>query len=117
MRRIFLACLLGLITCSYLITDASARGFGGGRGFGAMRSKSLFTSRPQARKAPAAASTKQRNTNRWRGALTGLLIGGLISSLFMGHGFAGSLLAWFAVGGILYFIINSLRRKRHNPMQ
>ena len=117
MRQIFLGLLLGFIAFGFIVSDASAKGFGGGRGFGMMRSKSMFTAPLRAKRASVATATKQINANRWRGVLTGLLIGSLLTSLFMGHGFGSALIAWFAVGIIAYLIVNFIRRKRRDMLQ
>ena len=111
MRQIFLCSLLLFITFGLAVTDASAGRFGGGRGFGMMRSKSMFNNyAPRAQKATA---TRQPSSSRWRGALTGLLLGSLLTSLFMGHGFGGMLFSWLLIGMTVYLIINVIRRKKH----
>ncbi len=115
MRQILLCSLLTFITFGLVINDASARRFGGtGRGFGMMRpNNNAFSHAPRTPKAaPAKAAPKQmRNNSRWRGTLTGLLLGSVLTSLFMGHGFGGALISWLLVGLSLYFIINFLRRR------
>lgn len=115
MRQILLCSLLIFITFGLVVNEAAAKRFGGGgRGFGMMRPNNTFTHPPRAPKT-ASATTAQRqinNNSRWRGTLTGLLLGGVLTSLFMGHGFGGALLSWFLVGLSIYLITNFLRRKR-----
>jgi predicted lipid-binding transport protein (Tim44 family) len=110
MRHIFLCSFLIFITFGLAINDAAAGRFGGGRGFGMMRSRNTFTQAPRAQKASAA---KPATSSRWRGALTGLLLGGLLTSLFMGHGLGGMLFTWLLIGLGIYFIVSFVRRKKH----
>ena len=117
MRQFFLSSLLILITFGLSVNDATARGFGGGRGFGMMRSKSVFTHSPRAQKASPSSSARSGNSGRLRGALTGLLLGSLLTSMFLGHGFGGALLSWLIVGMIVYFIISFLRRRKQNNLR
>ena len=109
MRQIFLCSLLLFITFGLVVNDASAGRFGGGRGFGMMRSRSAFTQAPRAQKAT---STRQANSSRWRGALSGLLLGSLLTSLFMGHSFGGMLFSWLFIGMVVYLIAHFIRRKK-----
>lgn len=116
MRNILLFITIALGTLGFTVNDAAAKGFGGGRGFGMMRAKSAFTQAPRAPKATPAAS-KQAPYSKWRGALTGLLLGSLLTSLFMGHGLGGALFSWFIVGATVYFIMSFLRRRRMNELR
>lgn len=113
MRHVLLCSLFVFITFGLVINDASAKRFGGsGRGFGMMRSNNTFTHSTRTPRAAPAATTRPLNkNNRWRGTLTGLLLGSVLTSLFMGHGFGGALLSWLLVGLSIYLIINFLRRK------
>jgi hypothetical protein len=113
MRQALLCSLFIFITFGLVINDVSAKRFGGsGRGFGMMRPNNAFTHAPRTpRAAPAAAAKAINKNNRWRGTLTGLLLGSVLTSLFMGHGFGGALLSWLLVGLTIYLIINFLRRK------
>ncbi len=79
-----------------------------------MRSKNLFTHAPRAQKTTAA---RQANSSRWRGALTGLLLGSLLTSLFMGHGLGGTLFSWFLIGMTIYLIVNFIRQKKRNNLR
>lgn len=109
MRHLFLFVLFTLLTFGLTINEASAKRFGGGGGFGMMRSKHIFSQSPRAKKAPA--STRQAQSSRWRGALSGLLLGSLLTSMFMGHGLGGALFSWFFIGMIIFLVINFVRRK------
>ena len=115
MQKFFLCMLLAFVGFGLVVSDASAGRFGG-RGFSMMRSKSMYTHSPRAKQTTGTAA-RQGNSNRWRGALTGLLMGSLLTSLFMGHGFGSGLLSWLIVGGALYFIVNVLRRRRREDLR
>lgn len=112
MRQILLCSLLIFISFGLAVNDATAKRFGGGRGFGMMRAKNTFTQSPRTPKATSAAASRSVNSSRWRGALSGLLLGSLLTSLFMGHGFGGAILSWIVVGVTVYLIVNFLRRRR-----
>ena len=86
------------------MNEASARGFGGGRGFSMARARPAYSHSYQRQ-----ASSSVR-PNRWRGAFTGFLLGSLLTSLFMGHGMMGGLFSWLLLGMGLFFIINLLKR-------
>ncbi len=121
MRKVLLSFLFICITFSLVINDASARRFGNG-GFGMMRSNNFahnsyahnsFRYAPRPKPSYASSAPRQATKNsRWRGALTGLLLGSILTSLFMGHGFGSGLLSWFFVGLSIYFLVNALRRHR-----
>jgi len=115
MQKLFLCTLLAFIGFGLIVNDASAGRFGGGRGFGMMRSKSMFNHAPRAK--AYTSNARKGQSNRWRGALTGLLMGSLLTSLFMGHGFGGSLISFLMLGAALYFIVNFLRRKKQENIR
>jgi predicted lipid-binding transport protein (Tim44 family) len=112
MRR-FLSCLIiFLFTFGLMLTEAEAKRFGGGKSFGVQRSvnNSSF-SRPQNLNASPASAA-----NKWLAPLTGLALGGILASLFMGHGLGAGLLSWLLIGGVLLLIVNFIRQ-RMNPSQ
>lgn len=109
MRNIFLCSLFLFIGLGLVVNDASAGRFGGGRGFGMARSKSIFTQAPRAQKTTF--SRRSATSSRWRGALTGLLLGSLLTSLFMGHGFGSMLVSWLLIAITTYLIVNFIRRR------
>ncbi len=117
MRHVLLCTLLVFVSFGLTINEASARGFSGSRGFGMMRSKSLFTHAPRAQKAAYTKTTRQTNNSRWRGALTGLLLGSVLTSLFMGNGLGSTLFSWLILGMIVYFLVNLLRRKKQDNLR
>jgi hypothetical protein len=116
MRQVFLYSLLISITFGLVVSDATAGRFGGGRGFGMMHSRNAFSHSPRMTKTPAAAASQRKVNNRWRGALTGLLLGSVLTSLFLGHGFGGALLSWLLLGLSIYFIVYLLRRKSNTSL-
>ena len=114
MRNVFLCSLIIFLTAGLFTTEASAGRFGGGRGFGAMRSNALF-SRPYATQRPLqAASMARNNPSRLRGMMTGMLMGGLLASLFMGHGLTSALISWFFLGILVLLIVRLLQHKKHD---
>jgi predicted lipid-binding transport protein (Tim44 family) len=115
MRQIISCLLIALLSFGLLVNEASAKRFGGGRSFGMQRSQSsLFSSN----KTHNTSSLGQKaNKSKWGGMLGGLLVGGLLASLFMGHGFASGMMSWLILGLAAYFIINFLRRRAQPVMQ
>ncbi len=111
MRVLFSMFCIMLVTLSLFSTEAAAKRFGGGRSFGIQRShSSLFSS---ARTATHTPFTRQNaaNKSRWGGILGGMLIGGLLTSLFMGHGFGTGLMTWLILGGAIFLLVNFMRSR------
>lgn len=116
MRSLIICSLLVLTSFGLLINDASAGRFGGGRGFGMMRSSHVFNHYQRTPRATAAPRSRSASSNRWRGAMTGFLIGSLFTSLFMGHGFGGALFSWLILGMAIFFIANFIRQRRNKQL-
>ncbi len=115
MRNIFLCSLIVLFTFGASIQDASAGRFGGGRSFGAMRSNSMFS---RSYNKPAFASAAKRaNPSRFRGMFTGMLMGGLLASLFMGHGFGSAFMSWMFLGLIFLFVMRVVQRRKETELR
>lgn len=113
MRQCLLSFLLIVFCVTLLTPDANAARFGGGRSFGVQRShSSLFSSR-SSYNTPKNGFARGANTSRWGGMLGGLLVGGLLTSLFMGHGAGTGLLTWLMVGALIFFMVRAF--KRHSP--
>lgn len=107
--RKFLSLLLIIVFVFGLITnDAQAKRFGGGRNFGMQRSVSHF-SRPQSMNMPL---SERFAAKKWLAPLTGLLIGGLLASLFMGHGLSSAILSWLGITAMILLIVSLLKRRR-----
>jgi predicted lipid-binding transport protein (Tim44 family) len=105
MRKIILMCILFCMTMACMVTTVEAGRFGGGKSFG--MSRSISPSRYS-----NFGSTTQRSTtstNRWLGPLAGLAAGGLLASLFMGHGLGAGMMSWLLVGFAIFFIIRLLK--------
>ncbi|AWN72535.1 Tim44-like domain-containing protein [Legionella anisa] len=116
MRTFVSYLLIALLSFGLLINEASAKRFGAGRSFGIQRSQSaLFSPNKVQKSSVLGQSTK--NPSRWGGLLSGLLIGGLLTSLFMGHGLASGLLSWLVVGAILFFVIGFFRKRMQPGFQ
>jgi len=116
MHRVISCVLIALLSFGLLVNEASAKRFGGGRSFGMQRSQSSLFSSNKAYKNTAPAG-KNFNKSKWGGMLGGMLVGGLLASLFMGHGFASGVMSWLMLAVAAYFIINFLRRRMQPAMQ
>lgn len=97
-----------LLSSCVLMQAAEAARFGGGRSFGMQRSVSSFSSRAAATPSRLA----QPNTgNKWLGPLAGFALGGLLTSLFMGHGFGSGIFSWLMLIGFGLMIWNFMRNR------
>lgn len=104
MRKIISLFLIVLVTVGLVMSDAQAKRFGGGRSFGVQRTMSHYT-RPQ----PLQSAAQRATSNRWFGPIAGLITGGLLASLFMGHGLGTGLVSWLAIGLVVLAIFSLLR--------
>jgi predicted lipid-binding transport protein (Tim44 family) len=122
----FLSLALALCLSLTLSIDAfAAKRFGGGKSFGAAPMHQTQTqprqlSQPQATPAPGAPSAplagastagaaagamaKPSGASRWLGPLAGIAAGGLLASLFMGHGFQGFQFLDFLILALVAFL-------------
>lgn len=117
MRTLFLALLIGLLTFSFMVSNAEAKRFGGGKSFGMSRQASSSPAKGS-HTAPAQGAAKPASTaSKWLGPLAGLAIGGLLASLFMGHGFGSGLLMWLVIGLGAFFIWRLIRSKLQPPIR
>ncbi len=103
--------LITIISFTLLSNVAFAKRFGGGRSFGQQRSYS----------APhKTSSTKAKSPNKaskWLGPLAGLAIGGMLASLFMGHGFGTGILSWLLLAAAIFVIFRVINHlKSQNKM-
>jgi predicted lipid-binding transport protein (Tim44 family) len=115
MRHVISCLLIGLLSFGLFVNEAAAKRFGGGRSMGVQRSyNSMFSSNKTTSKSTLGQNV---NKNKWGGMLGGLLVGGLLATLFMGHGFASGIMSWLILGVAAYFIINLLRRRQQPVMQ
>ncbi|MFA5169931.1 MAG: Tim44-like domain-containing protein [Sulfuriferula sp.] len=111
--RKFLALVLTLFISLSLITgSADAKRFGGGKSFGKQR-ESISQPAPT-RAATTAPAAPASGASRWLGPLAGLAAGGLLASMFMGHGFDGikfmDILMILALAAGAFFLFRMLRR-------
>ncbi len=111
MRNIFLCSLIVLFTLGLTINDASAGRFGG-RGFSSMRSKPMFSRAYNTNRPAYAAAAQRTGPSKFRGMFTGMLMGGLLASLFIGHGFGGAMMSLFFLGLIVFLVMRLTQRKR-----
>lgn len=116
MRTFISYFLIAFLSFGLLMNEASAKRFGGGRSFGVQRSQSSLFS-PKKMNHSNNLGQRPSNPSRWGGLLGGLLIGGLLTSLFMGHGFASGILSWLIVGAVLFFIVGFFRKRMQPGFQ
>ncbi|KTD71308.1 Tim44 domain-containing protein [Legionella tucsonensis] len=116
MRAFISYLFIALLSFGLLVNEASAKRFGAGRSFGIQRSQSALFSPNKVQKSSALGQST-KNSSRWGGLLSGLLIGGLLTSLFMGHGFASGIMSWLVVGAILFFVIGFFRKRMQPGFQ
>lgn len=122
MKKILTLALVILIGASALTTDAYAKRFGGGKSFGKQREQVTQPAAPRpASPAPAATPAGGRS---WLGPVAGLVAGGLLASMFMGHGFDGFkmfdflLIAALAFGAYMLFRkFRSAQPQAQQPLQ
>ena len=91
MRRFLTLILVFVCAFGLLVNEAQAKRFGGGRSFGMQRPVMSNFSRSTV--PPQAAMAPRSTANKWLGPLAGLAMGGLLASLFMGHGIGSGILA------------------------
>lgn len=108
MKKIVLLMLITFLSLSF-ISDVQAKRFGGGRSFGTTRSAANFS-----RSATSHINQPFSRAKSWLAPLAGLALGGLLASLFMGHGLASGLFTWLVLLSILFFIF-AWMRKRFQP--
>lgn len=111
MRNILLAFMIGLLSFTFIITDAEAKRFGGGRNFGVSRQMNKPAPAHQAHAQPT--QKPQAAGKSWLGPLAGLAIGGLLATLFMGHGLGSGLLLWLLIAVVGFFIFRFIRNILH----
>lgn len=98
--------MIMLVGFGLVTQDVYAKRFGGGRSFGSHRSFAHYSKKPQAQKVAS-----KSNKNRLGGLLGGMLIGGFLASLFMGHGLFSTVFSWLFLAGILLILFQLFSRK------
>lgn len=106
MKKFILLLLITFLSLSF-ISDVQAKRFGGGRSFGVSRSATSSFSNPH----HSPISQPMSHAKKWLAPLAGLALGGMLASLFMGHGFAGGILTWVVVLAFIFLITLFIRRK------
>lgn len=109
-----------------LIMEAHAKRFGGGRSFGMSRASSSYSQKSNSFSKNSSANYSRIQNNRpslrsFLGPIAGFVMGGLLASLFMGHGFGTGMLSWFVIlaGGLLLWQLfrNKFQQPVTSPMQ
>ncbi len=112
MRTLFLALLIGILSFSFVVTDAQAKRFGGGKSFGSSRQAAAPS---HANRGANQAQKPASGASKWLGPLAGLALGGLLATLFMGHGFGSGMLLWLGIAVAAFFIWRLIRSKLPPP--
>lgn len=117
MRTFFSYLFIALLTFGLTISEASAKRFGGGRSFGVQRSQSSLFKQHSSSNTSSFNQRANSAKSKWGGVLGGMLVGGLLASLFMGHGFANGIMTWLILGSVLFFIVSYFRRRMQPGLQ
>ena len=123
MKRFLTLFFVALIGFGLSIHDADAKRFGGGSSIGKQRQMSPAPQKPAQApaSAPAPAAPAPAGGSKWLGPLAGLAAGGLLASMFMGHGFEGikfgDILMILALVAAVFFIIRLLKKPQPQPVQ
>lgn len=119
MRKLFLLLFITMMSIGIFISDAQAARFGGGRSFGMSRmsqSSGMFNAGSASRSFQGATAVPRAGMSRWLGPLAGFAAGGLLASLFMGHGVGTGLLSWLLIGGLAFLIWRLLSNRQSQPV-
>src|SRR5262245_54157871 len=116
MRRFLMILLVAVLTLS-LMSVTEARRFGGGKSFGISRS---FSGNQHASTPASSPLGKASGASKWLAPLAGLAAGGLLASLFMGHGMGTGILSWILLlgaGFVIFRLISRFRMNTNRPFQ
>ena len=122
MSRLITLFLIALMASMLFVAQAEAKRFGGGKSFGYQRqniSQQAAPKAPVAQSPTTPAAIPPSMGSRWLGPLAGLAAGGLLASLFMGHGFEGinffDIALVLALAALILFVVRAMRRPQ--PVQ
>lgn len=116
MQKLLAHLMIILITFGMFIHEANAKRFGGGKSFGYQRSYS--NSQHASRNATPTTPQSPPTRNKWLAPLAGLAAGGLLASLFMGHGLGSGILSWIMIlagAFLIWRIISRLKTNHRRP--
>lgn len=102
-----------------LCMEAHAKRFGGGKSFGMSRTSSSYSQRSNSLSSHYSKSQNNRlrpSLRSFLGPIAGFMLGGLLASLFMGHGFGAGMLSWLAVFAVIFFIWQLMRSRFKQPL-
>jgi len=100
--------LITIISLSFVCDVAFAKRFGGGRSFGHQRSYSA----PSKSSHNSAKAKSPSKASKWMGPLAGLAVGGLLASLFMGHGLGAGIMSWLLIAAVIFLIFRVISNMR-----
>lgn len=118
MSKFFSILVVTLLSCALFATLAEAKRFGGGKSFGYQRQNIGQQAPPRSPQSQGSAApaptTPAQSGNRWLGPLAGLAAGGLLASLFMGHGFDGikplDIALILGLAALIFLVMRAMRR-------
>ncbi|CAK0773413.1 putative lipid-binding transport protein (Tim44 family) [Gammaproteobacteria bacterium] len=123
MQKTLLGFFIALLSLVFTMSDVEAARLGGGKSLG-RQSPSYSRQAPSPSQPPSyntaprtppsyVAPPASSGARRWLGPLAGLAAGGLLASLFLGHGFEGlqflDILIILGLGVGIYFLVRTLR--------
>jgi predicted lipid-binding transport protein (Tim44 family) len=107
--------MIMIMTIGLIATDAQAARFGGGKSFGMSRvagtNHSFYNPGNNNARTFSTANSVKSTASKWLGPLAGFAAGGLLASLFMGHGFGSGILSWLLLGGAAFFLWRFISRR------
>jgi len=126
MRKFFLMAVVIVFNFILAVSAVEAARMGGGRNLGRQApnysrqapkpSPPSYAPQRAPNPAPAVPASPAAPRNRWLGPLAGLVAGGLLATLFFGHGFEGlqflDILIIVGIGIGIYFLIRSFRGRQ-----
>jgi predicted lipid-binding transport protein (Tim44 family) len=117
MRHFIIYFFITLLSLGFMVQNVEAARFGGGRSFGVQRSHSSLFSQRTPHQSSSAFGQRSPQGIKWGSVLGGLLAGGLLASLFMGHGIGSGIIAWLILGSLIFFVFGFLRKRMQPSTQ
>jgi predicted lipid-binding transport protein (Tim44 family) len=115
MRRFLSLIFVTIVVFGLVISDAEAKRFGGGRSIG--MSKTSTTNNAYRSANPTSPVNQASRANKWLAPLAGLALGGMLASLFMGHGLGTGILSWLAIAAVIFLVARLWRSRTQMAAQ
>lgn len=114
MQKLISIFFIILFSMCLITNDAFAKRFGGGKSFGVSRPAATQSHHYSRNNMTA---NKPSLGSRLLGPIAGLITGGLLASLLMGHGLAGGMISWLVLGLAAFFLFKMFAKKRQSEFQ